>query len=110
MVLVDLADRQAGTLCVLGAGVDLNAEVLALVVCVHSGIDHDARHWITSLSAHSAGMRSIPRAPTRRTTGETHSGPGLHPSTLAEGLAVKGVSMRRSGQTAVNREADRRRG
>ena len=64
MVLVDLADRQAGTLGVLGAGVDLNAEVLALVVCAHSGIDHDARHWITSLSAHSAGMRSIPRAAT----------------------------------------------
>ena len=38
------------------------------------------------------------------------SGPGLHPSTLAEGLAVKGVSMHRSGQTAVNREADGRRG
>ena len=33
------------------------------------------------------------------------SGPGLHPSTLAEGLAVKGVSMLRSGQTAINREA-----
>ena len=29
-----------------------------------------------------------------------------HPSTLAEGLAVKGVSMRRSGQTAAAREAD----
>ena len=28
----------------------------------------------------------------------------------AEGLAVKGVSMRRSGQTAVNREADEGRG
>ena len=38
------------------------------------------------------------------------SGPGLHLSTLAEGLAVKGVSMRRSGQTAVHREADEGRG
>ena len=35
---------------------------------------------------------------------------GVPPSTLAEGLAVKGVSMRRSGQTAVNREADEGKG
>ena len=36
--------------------------------------------------------------------------PGLHPSTLAEGLAVKVVSMRGSGQTALDREADEGRG
>ena len=38
--------------------------------------------------------------------GPSGIGSGLHPSTSAEGLAVKGVSMRGSGQTAVDQEAD----
>ena len=78
-----------------------------MAVLAKNGLQEEMGHLIDSTSF-KARLTKLGKIENLHV--EVRSGLGLHPSTLAEGLAVKGVSMRRSGQTAADREADEGRG